>query len=78
MSDSAYGHEDISCMTYDIHVDILLACVFVCVTIARALRWGVILVGNYHYWALLTPSQDPLSGTCLVQASDLHMGPHVG
>ena len=28
MSDSGYGHDDISCMTYDIHVDILLGCVF--------------------------------------------------
>ena len=24
MSNSGYGHDDISCMTYDIHVDILL------------------------------------------------------
>ena len=29
MSDSGYGHDDISCMKYDIHVDILLGCVFV-------------------------------------------------
>ena len=29
MSDSGYGHDDISRMTYDIHVDILLSCVFV-------------------------------------------------
>ena len=28
-SDSGYGHDDILCMTYDIHVDILLGCVFV-------------------------------------------------
>ena len=28
MSDSGYGHDNISCMTYDIHVDILLGCVF--------------------------------------------------
>ena len=28
MSDSGYEHDDISCMTYDIHVDILLGCVF--------------------------------------------------
>ena len=28
MSDSGYGLDDISCMTYDIHVDILLGCVF--------------------------------------------------
>ena len=26
---SDYGHDGISCMTYDIHVDILLGCVFV-------------------------------------------------
>ena len=28
VSDLGYGHDDISCMTYDIHVDILLKCVF--------------------------------------------------
>ena len=28
MSDSGFGQDDISCMTYDIHVDILLRCVF--------------------------------------------------
>ena len=28
-------------------------------TIECALRWGVILVGDYHYWALLTPLWDP-------------------
>ena len=26
--DSGYGHDDISCMTYSIHADILLGCVF--------------------------------------------------
>ena len=45
MSDSGYRHENISCMTHDIHVDILLGCLSVCVTIACALRWGVALVG---------------------------------
>ena len=30
MSDLGYGHDDISCMTYDIHVDILLECVDIC------------------------------------------------
>ena len=29
ISDSGYGHEDIPCMTYDIHVDISLGCVWV-------------------------------------------------
>ena len=61
MSDSGYGHEDISCI--GIHVGILLECVFVFMIIACALRWGVILVGDYYYWALLTLSWDPLSGT---------------
>ena len=45
MSDSGYGHENISCMTYDIHVGILLGCLFDCATIAYALRWGVALEG---------------------------------
>ena len=58
MSDSGYGHEDISCI--DIHVGILLECVFVFTIIACALRWGVILVGDYYCWALLTPPWDPL------------------
>ena len=44
-SDSGYGHESISCMTYDIHVDILLGCLFVYANIACALRWGLALVG---------------------------------
>ena len=47
MSDSGYGHEDISCI--DIHVGILLECVGVFTIIACALRWGVILVGDYYY-----------------------------
>ena len=29
VSDSGFGHDGISYMTYDIHVDILLECVFV-------------------------------------------------
>ena len=44
-SDSGYGHESISCMIYDIHVNILLGCLFVCATITCALRLGVALVG---------------------------------
>ena len=38
---------------------VALGCVFDYVTITCALRWGVALVGDYHYWALLTPSWDP-------------------
>ena len=30
-------------------------------------RWGVALVGEFFYWALLTPLWDPLSGTGGVQ-----------
>ena len=29
-----------------------------CFAMICALRWGVTHVGNYHYWALLTPSRD--------------------
>ena len=49
-----------------------------CATIVGALRWGVALIGDILYWAFLTPSWDPLSGTCSVQAFDPHMGPHDG
>ena len=45
MSDSGYGHENISRMTCDIHVDILLGCLFDYAIVACALRWGVALVG---------------------------------
>ena len=41
------------------HVYVALGCVFDYATIACALRWGVALVEDYHYWALLTPSWDP-------------------
>ena len=44
------------------HVYVALGCVFDCVTIPCALRWGVALVGDYRYWALLTPSWDHISG----------------
>ena len=37
----------------------VLGCVFVCVTIACALRWRVTLVGDFYYWPLLIPLWDP-------------------
>ena len=40
-----------------------LACVECLACHCIALRWGVTQVGKFHYWALLTPSWDPLSGT---------------
>ena len=43
------------------HVYVALGYVFYCATIACALRWGVALVGDYHYKALLTPSWDHIS-----------------
>ena len=59
MSDSGYGHDDISCMTYDIHVDILLGCEDVCDgPLCVHFRLGVAHVGKYNYWTLLTPSWD--------------------
>ena len=61
MSDSGYGHDDISCMTYDIHVDILLGCVDICDGPLHVhFRLRVAHVGKYNYWALLTPSWDPI------------------
>ena len=33
-------------------------------------RWGVALVGEFFYWALLTLLWDPLSGTRGVQGDD--------
>ena len=45
MSDSGYGHENILGMACDIHVDILLRCLFDCAIVACAFRWGVALVG---------------------------------
>ena len=59
------------------HEYVALGCVFDYATIACALRWGVALVRDYHYWALLTPSWDPLSGTGQVQTADPHSGPHI-
>ena len=45
------------------YVDIqvgLCICLSVCLCwiISCALRWGVTHVGDFHYWALLTPSKD--------------------
>ena len=57
---------------------VALGCVFDSATIACALSWGVALVGNYHYCALLTPSWvPPLSGIGQVQTADPHLGPHI-
>ena len=73
MSDSGYEHDDISCMTYDIHVDILLGCVDICDRPLHVhFRLGVAHVEKYNYWALLTPSWDPLSGTGSIQEECSH------
>ena len=63
-------------LSRDIHDS--LECLFVCLdVIACALRWGIALVGDYHYWALLTPSWDPPFRYSKVQAADPHSGPHI-
>ena len=38
-------------------------------------RRGVALVGEFFYWALLTPSWDPLSGIESVQGDNAPMKP---
>ena len=58
VSDSGYRHDDISCMTYDNSCRNFTWMCVLCTTVACALRWGVTLVGDYHYWALLTLSWD--------------------
>ena len=52
------------------HVYVALGCVFDCATIACALSWGVALVRGYHYWALLTPSWDHISGVGQLPVDD--------
>ena len=42
--------------------------------IACAFRWGVVLLGEFFYWALLTPLWDPLSDTGGVQKTTLRRG----
>ena len=41
---------------------VALGCVFDCATIACALWWRVPLLGDSHYWALLTHSWYHISG----------------
>ena len=52
------------------HVYDALGCVFDYATIACALRWRVALVGDYHYWALLTPSWVHISGAGQLPVDD--------
>ena len=49
---------------------VALGCVFDCATIACAFRWGVAFVGDYHYWALLIPSRDYMSGAGQLPVDD--------
>ena len=42
-----------------IQVGIMNSLECVCLPLHEHLRWGVTLVGDYHYWALFTPSWDP-------------------
>ena len=52
------------------HVYVALGCVFDCATIACALRWGVSLIGDNHYLALLTPSWDLISSAGQLPVDD--------
>ena len=47
----------------------ILACVECLVCYCIALRWGVTLVGKFHYWALLT-----LSMEISLQVTKTHLG----
>ena len=67
MSDSGHGHEDIQCMTYDIHVNIFTWMCMSWYAITCAFRRRVALVGKFFYWPLVSLSWDPLSGTGGVQ-----------
>ena len=51
-----------TCRHLDRHVYVALGCVFDCMIIACVLRWGVAFVEDYHYWAMLTPSWNHISG----------------
>ena len=56
VSDSRNGHDDISYMTYNIHVNILVGCVDICDgSLHVHFRLGVSYVVS-NYWALLNPS----------------------
>ena len=59
----------------DICMSDVLACVVCLVCHCIALRWGVTQVGRFHYWALLTPSWDPFSGTEDALGDGKHLGP---
>ena len=63
----------ISCMTRNISYRIAFFewnVVRYMYVIACTFRWRVALVGEIFYWALLTLSWDPLSGTGGVQGDD--------
>ena len=62
---------DMGMMTF--HADILLGCVDICDGPLHVhFRLGVAYIGQYNYWASLTPSWNPFSGTGSIQADDAH------
>ena len=67
----------IACRISDIGLHVLLGmCLLLCEhDIACALRWEVALVGIILYWALLTPSWDPLTGTRSTPMNDTQTRP---
>ena len=59
------------------HGYVALGCVFDYATIECALRWGVALVGDYHYQLCSPCRETPLLSTGQVQTADPHSGPHI-
>ena len=72
--DSGYRHEE-SHLMHDMKYSIkdfifCMECGLMYVCNICAFRWGVALIGEFSYWALLTSSWDPLLGTGSVQGDN--------
>ena len=83
LSDSGYGHEDIPCMTYNIHVDIFTwmcmgwfdHCMSTSVGSNPCRRLSLLGFAQPVMGPLPTPH--PPLGTGQVQAVEPHLGPHM-
>ena len=62
--DSRHGIEHVDMCT--LHLDVC----FIVRPLPVHFRWGVAIVGDYHYWALLTPSWDHISGARQLPVDD--------
>ena len=59
-------HVDIQVDMCTLHLDVY----FIMRLLHVHFRWGVAIVGDYHYWALLTPSWDHISGAGQLPVDD--------